>query len=185
MGRLVYTGIGSLDGFIADENGDFEWAAPSTEVHAFINRRDQAVALELYGRRLYEVMKVWETFGTEPGAHHVERDYGEAWRGRDKIVYSTTLPEVATARTTLERSFDPVAVRALVDRTDGDVTIGGPDLASHALRAGIVDRVEYYVVPVVIGNGTRLLPPDLRLQLELVDEHRFQSGVVFLSYETS
>lgn len=183
MGRLVYSGIGSLDGFIADENGDFVWSAPSDEVHAHINERDRAVVAELYGRRLYEVMKVWETFGTGPDASGVERDYGEIWRNRDKTVYSTSLPSVNTGRTRLERHFDPAAVRRYVDEFDGDVNIGGPGLAAHALRAGIVDRVEYYANPIILGGGKHWLPPGVRLPLRLVAERRFGNGVVYLAYE--
>lgn len=182
MGRLVYTGIGSLDGYVADVDGGFDWAAPDEEVHAFVNQRDRAVSLELYGRRLYDVMRVWETYGTEPDSHPVEREYGEIWRGRDKVVYSTTLAEVTTTRTRLERHFDPATVRRLVEQATGDVNIGGPGLAAHALRAGLVDRVEYYAHPVVIGGGTRWLPDALLLDLRLLATHRFACGVVHLEY---
>lgn len=183
MGQLIYTGIGSLDGFIADADGHFDWSAPDEAVHAFINERDRDVVLELYGRRLYEVMKVWETYGTGPNAAEPERVYGKQWRGRDKVVYSTTLPAVGTSRTRLERDFVPGTVRRLVDEVDGTVTIGGADLAARALRAGIVDRLEYYVNPLIIGAGTPWLPACLKLGLRLVEEHRFGSGVVFLGYE--
>src|SRR5659263_22870 len=169
MGHLVYAGIGSLDGFIADARGEFDWSAPSEEVHRFINGRDRAVVAELYGRRLYEVMKVWETYGTGPDATPVEREFGEIWRNRDKVVFSTTLPSVSTGRTRLERSFDPRAVRRFVDEVDGDVNIGGAHLAAQALRVGIVDRVEYYVNPVIVGAGTRWLPADLHVALRLVE----------------
>jgi len=145
MGQLVYTGIGSLDGFTADAHGEFDWSAPSEEVHSFINERDRAVAAELYGRRLYEVVRAWETFGTGPDATPVEREYGKIWRNRDKVVFSTALPSVSTARPRLERSFDPRAVRRFVDEVDGDVNIGGANLAAQALRAGIIDRDEYYL----------------------------------------
>lgn len=185
MGRLIYAGIGSLDGYIADPDGNFDWSAPDEEVHAYINDRDRAVTAELYGRRLYEVMKVWETFGTSPEASAVERDYGEIWRGRDKVVYSRTLSSVDTVRTRLEPVFDPAQARSLVDQAEGDVNIGGPELAAHALRAGIVDTVEYYANPVIIGGGTPWLPDDLRLQLRLVEVHRFSGGVVHLTYEVS
>ncbi len=184
MGQLVYAGIGSLDGFIADAQGGFDWSAPSEEVHSFINERDRAVAVELYGRRLYEVMSVWETFGTEPDASAVEREYGEIWRNRDKVVFSTKLQSVSTARTRLERSFDPAAVRRFVDEADGDVNIGGAHLAAQALRAGVVDRIEFYVNPVIMGAGTRWFPNDLRVHLRLVEQRRFSDGVVFLAYET-
>lgn len=183
MGRLVYAGIGSLDGFVADAQGDFDWSAPDEEVHRYLNERDRAVTAELYGRRLFEVMKVWETYGTSPEVTDVERQYGEQWRGRPKEVFSTSLSSVGTSRTTLHRHFDPVAVRRLVDDTDGDVSIGGPDLAAQALRAGIVDVLEYYANPVVVGGGTPWLPSGLRLGLHLVEHHRFGNGVVHLVYE--
>lgn len=183
MGRLVYASIGSLDGFIADADGSFDWSAPDEEVHAYLNERDRTVTTELYGRRLYEVMQVWETYGTDPDAHAVEREYGEIWRGRDKIVFSTTLSSVDTARTRLERQFDAAEVRRLVDAAEGDVSIGGPELAAHALRAGIVDAVEYYANPVILGSGTPWLPDDVRLGLRLVETRRFGCGVVHLAYE--
>lgn len=183
MGRLIYAGIGSLDGYIADPDGGFDWSAPDEEVHAYINERDRTVTTELYGRRLYDVMKVWETLGTAPDSPDVERDYGEIWRGRDKVVFSTTVPGVDTARTRLERRFDPGEVRRLVDEAVGDVTIGGPGLAAQALRAGIVDRVEYYVNPIIVGGGTHWLPGGLRRGLRLVEEHRFDCGVVHLTYD--
>ncbi|GAB3583342.1 dihydrofolate reductase family protein [Calidifontibacter terrae] len=183
MGRLVYICIGSLDGYVADERGEFDWCAPDAQVHTYLNERDQPVVAELYGRRLYEVLKVWQTYGTEPDAHPAERAYGEQWRGRDKVVFSTSLAAVETPRTQLERSFDPVAARRFVDSVDGIVTIGGPTLAAHALRAGIVDSVEYYANPVVVGGGTAWLPSDLRVGLQLTGEHRFDSGVVHLAYD--
>ncbi|ANS79393.1 Dihydrofolate reductase [Serinicoccus hydrothermalis] len=183
MGRLVYAGIGSLDGYVADAEGEFDWSAPDAEVHAYLNERDKLVSAELYGRRLYEVMKVWETYGTGPDAEPEERQYGEQWRGRPKVVFSRTLTGVDTAHTTLERDVDPGRLRAYVDAAEGDVSIGGPELAAHALRAGIVDAVEYYASPVVLGAGTPWLPADLRLDLRLVDVHRFGNGVVHLAYE--
>ncbi|MCW5954871.1 MAG: dihydrofolate reductase family protein [Propionibacteriaceae bacterium] len=183
MGQLIYTGIGSLDGFIADLDGDFNWSAPSEEILSFINHRDRAVAAELYGRRLYQVLQVWETYGTDSAATTAEREYGETWRNRDKVVFSTTLHSVDTSHTRLENSFEPTSVRRFVDDADGDVNIGGPALAAHALRAGIVDRFEYYVNPVVLGAGKQWLPGDLRVNLRLTEEHRFDNGVVFLAYE--
>lgn len=182
MGRLVYVSIGSLDGYFADEDGNFDWSAPDEDVHGFINAREAAVSAELYGRRLYDVMKVWETFGTHPDDSEVEREYGEQWRNRDKVVFSRTLAEVSTSRTTLEREFDPVAVRAFVDAQPGDVSIGGGELAAEALRAGIVDAVEYYANPVVLGAGKPWLPAGLRLDLTLTSATRFACGVVHSAY---
>lgn len=185
MGRLVYGSIGSLDGFMADAQGSFEWSAPGEEVHAIINERDRTVVADLYGRRLYEVMQVWETYGTGPEASPAERDFGELWRGRDKVVFSSSLESVDTARTRLERVFDPAAVRAWVDTLDGDVTIGGAELAATALRAGIVDRLDYYVNPVVVGGGKRWLPEGLTLGLRLVEQRRFDDGVVYVAYDVA
>ena len=185
MGRLVYGGIGSLDGFIADEQGDFDWSAPSDEVMEYLNVRDRAVTCELYGRRLYEVMKVWETYGTEPDASVVDRDFGQWWRHRDKVVFSTTIGSVSTSRTTLQSVFDAGRVRQLVEANDGDVSIAGPTLAAHALRAGIVDRLEYYASTVILGAGKHWLPAGVRLNLTLTDEHRFSNGVVHLAYDVN
>ncbi|AKT50970.1 dihydrofolate reductase family protein [Arsenicicoccus sp. oral taxon 190] len=185
MGRLVYTSIGSLDGYVADTTGDFGWCAPDEEVHAYLNARERGAVTQLYGRRLYEVLRVWETYGTEPDAHPVEREYGELWRSQHKVVFSRTLDDVTTSRTTLARTFDPAQVRRLVDDTHGDVGIGGPELAAVALLAGIVDQVEYYASPVIVGGGTHWLPAGLRLGLRLVDAHRFSSGVVHLVYQVT
>lgn len=185
MGQLVYASIGSLDGFIADTQGRFDWSAPDEEVHAYLNERDRGVTLELYGRRLYEVMKVWETYGRGPDAAAVEREYGENWRGRDKVVYSRTLASVDTSRTRLEREFDPDTVRRLVDEAEGDVSVGGPELAAHALGAGLVDVLEYYANPIIIGRGKPWLPDDLRVDLRLLEMHRFACGVVHLAYEVA
>jgi dihydrofolate reductase len=177
MGKLVYSAITSLDGYIADERGEFDWAAPDEEVHAFVNDRERGIGTYLYGRRMYEVMRVWETFGDDDA---VTRDFAAIWRAADKVVYSTTLPEVTTARTRLEREFDADAVRKLT--AHGDVSIGGADLAAHALRAGLVDECHLYLNPVVVGGGTRALPDDFRARLELSEQHRFGSGVVHLGY---
>jgi dihydrofolate reductase len=182
MAHLVYAAITSLDGYVADEQGNFDWAAPDEAVHAHVNDLERELGTYLYGRRMYEVMRVWETFGTAPDADPVERDYAELWRAADKVVYSTTLPEVTTTRTRLERSFEPDAVRALKDSADRDLGIGGPGIAAHALAAGLVDRVHLYLNPVVVGGGTAALPDGVRTGLELVDEHRFGNGVVYLAY---
>ncbi len=183
MGRLVYTCIGSLDGFVNDEQGEFDWCTPDSEVHAYLNGRDRAVVLELYGRRLYDVLKVWETYGTGPGAEPEEQAYALQWRGRDKIVHSRTLAAAETSRTTVIREFDPVAVRRMVEEVDGDVSIGGPTLAAQALRAGIVDAVEFYASPVTVGRGTHWLAGDVRMQLRLTGVHRFGNGVVHTAYD--
>lgn len=183
MGRLIYIGIGSLDGYVADEAGEFDWSAPDEEVHAHVNQRDAGVTLELYGRRLYEVMKVWQTYGDDPGEPDAVRDYAAQWRGRDKVVFSRTLTEVETPRTRLVADFDPDQVRAWVDAAEGDVGIGGATLAGEALRAGLVDAVEYYANPVIVGGGLPWLPHGLALNLRLTGERRFARGVVHLAYD--
>jgi dihydrofolate reductase len=182
MARLVCTGITSLDGYIADENGAFDWSEPDDEVHAHVNDLERPVGTHLYGRALYEVMRYWETAHTEPGQSQVALDYAAVWQSADKVVYSTTLETVTTARTRLERTFDPQAVRAMKESADRDLGIGGPVLAAHAFRAGLVDEVCVYVSPVVVGGGRRFLPDKVRLDLELVDQRRFGNGVVFLRY---
>jgi dihydrofolate reductase len=177
MARLQYVAICSLDGYTADADGKFDWAAPDEELHAFINDLERPVGTYLYGRRMYETLAVWQTIGG-PEHHAIENDYAEIWRAADKVVYSTTLADVSTPRTRLERSFDPAAVRQLVTSAGADVSIGGPGLAAAAFRAGLVDDVHHFLHPVVVGGGTRALPDDVRFDLELVDEHRFGNGVV-------
>jgi dihydrofolate reductase len=152
---------------------------PSDEVHAFVNDLERGVGTYLYGRRMYEVMRYWET---APADGPIARDYADVWRAADKVVYSTTLPEVTTARTRLERAFDPADVRRMVDESERDVSVGGPTLAAHALRAGLVGEVRLFLSPVVVGGGTRALPDGVRLDLRLLDERRFANGVVYLRY---
>jgi dihydrofolate reductase len=179
LANLVYTAITSLDGYIADEHGGFEWAAPDEEVHAFVNDLERPVGTYLCGRRLYEVMVVWETLD-EP--EPVMQDYAAIWRAADKVVFSTTLTEVASARTRLERRFDPESVRRMKDEADRDLSVGGAELAAHAFRAGLVDECHLFLNPVVVGGGTRALPDDARSDLELLDVDWFASGVVHLHY---
>jgi dihydrofolate reductase len=181
-GRLIYSAIASLDGYTADAAGTFEWAAPGPEVHAFINDLERAAGTCLYGRRMYETMAVWETMdvSAEP---EVMRDYAEIWRAADKIVYSRTLADVSTPRTRIEREFDPEAVEAMKDIAERDLTVGGPGLATHALRAGVVDECQLFLVPTIVGGGTRALPDGVRIGLELLDERRFEGGVVYLRYQ--
>ena len=179
MGRLIYTAIASLDGYVVDADGSFDWAAPDEEVHAFVNDQERGVGTYLLGRRMYEVLVAWESMDDEAA---VMRDYAQIWRSADKLVYSSTLDEVVSARTRLERTFEPEAVRRLVAEADADVSIGGPTLAAHAVRAGLVDEFQLFVNPVVVGGGTSWLPDDLRVDLSLVGEHRFPNGVVHLRY---
>ena len=181
MGSLVYTVLASLDGYVCDEQGSFEWAAPDAEVHAFVNSVERGVGTHLLGRRMYDVLKVWDQpaeFATEPQT----REYAEIWAATDKVVYSTTLSEVTTKRTRLERELRPDAVRQLKEQTDRDLGIGGPGLAAHALRAGLVDEVGIFVAPVVVGGGTGWLPAGLRVDLDLLEERRFRGGTAYLRY---
>ena len=184
MAALTYTSIASLDGYVADADGDFGWAEPDEEVHRFVNDMEESVGTYLYGRRLYETMAVWDTDDWLADQSRVEHEYARIWRAADKVVYSTTLESVTTARTRLERSFDPVAVRQLKAGAVRDLGVGGPGLAAAALRAGLVDECSLFVVPVVVGGGTRWLPDGLRLGLELTAERRFGNGVVLLRYRT-
>ncbi|MEL4318223.1 dihydrofolate reductase family protein [Leifsonia sp. YIM 134122] len=183
MARLIWSGIQSLDGYIADADGEFDWSAPDEEVHAFVNERERGIGTYLYGRRLYEVMKVWQDIDeTTPDVSVAMLEYARLWREADKVVYSATLETVPLPSTRLERRFDVNAVRRLVAGADTDVGIGGAELAGHAVRAGLVDQYQLYVNPVIIGGGSRYLPPGVRIDLELTDEHRFSNGVVYLEY---
>ena len=183
MAKLIYSAIASLDGYVADAEGRFDWAEPDVEVHSFINDLERRVGTYLYGRRLYEVMAVWETMplAEQPRFLH---DFAETWREADKIVYSRTLEAVSTARTRIERAFDPHEVRQLKAAAGRDITVGGPDLAAQAFEAGLVDELHLFVAPVVVGGGTQSLPGNVRLRLDLVDERRFRSGVIYLRYRT-
>jgi dihydrofolate reductase len=184
MAKLVYSAIASLDGYVADEDGNFDWAAPDEEVHAFVNDLERKVGTYLYGRRMYEVMRYWETAQAVTDQPPVMRDFAEIWQAADKIVYSRTLEAVSTARTRIERDFDPEAVRRMKAQAERDLSVGGPDLAAQALGAGLVDECHLFVAPVVVGGGKRSLPDDVRLKLELLDERRFGSGMVYLYYRT-
>lgn len=181
MGRLVFFASSSVDGCTADTAGGFDWAAPDAEVHAFVNDLEREVETALYGRRMYEVMSYWET-GGGPEAPEVERDYAQVWRRTGKVVYSRSLAEVTTARTELHRELDARHVRALVARSGGDVTLGGPTLARAAFDAGLVDEVRLLLVPVIVGGGLRALPDTARLDLSLAEQRRFASGTVYLRY---
>ena len=181
MAKLIYSSIASVDEYVADEQGNFDWAAPDNEVHAFVNDLERPVGTYLYGRRMYAVMVAWETMPTEDEPT-VIRDYAEIWRATDKIVFSTTLDNASSDKTRIERSFDPDVVRQLKHSARRDLSVGGPGLAAHALAAGLVDECHLFVAPVIVGGGTRFLPEDLRLDLELVEERRFGNGTVYLQY---
>jgi len=182
MADLIYSAITSLDGYVADEEGNFDWAAPDEQVHALVNDLERPIGTYLYGRRMYEVMRYWETALTVADQTPSVRDYAELWQTADKIVYSTTLEEASTAKTRIERDFDPEAVRELKISAHRDLSVGGPGLAARAIEAGLVDELRWFVTPVVVGGGTRWLPDRVRLVLELADESRLDNGVVFLRY---
>jgi dihydrofolate reductase len=183
MARLIYSGIMSLDGYLADEQGNFDWSAPDQEVHTFVNDLTRPVGTHLYGRRMYEVMTAWETLDLTDQPPEM-RDFAQIWRAADKIVYSRTLTGPTTARTRVEREFDPATVRRLKQTAGHDLTVAGPDLAAHAIRAGLVDEWQLFVSPVIVGGGNPYLPDHVRIALELLDERRFGNGVVFLRYRT-
>jgi dihydrofolate reductase len=184
VGKLIYSAITSLDGFVADENGNFDWAAPDDEVHGFVNDMERPVGTYLLGRRMYEVMVYWETVQTadEPA---VINDYAEIWQAADKIVYSKTLETASSNRTRIEHNFDPEAVRQMKAEASRDMSIGGPDLAAQAIRAGLVDELHLFVNPIVIGSGNPALPSNVRVMLELLDQKRFSNGVVHLHYSVA
>jgi dihydrofolate reductase len=182
MADLIYSTIASLDGYTADEHGNFGWAAPDAEVHQFVNDLERSIGTYLYGRRMYETMAVWATPEVFADQSPVTLDFSQIWQQADKIVYSRTLESASTARTRIERDFDPEAIRRLKAAAESDISVGGPSLAAHAIRAGLVDVYQLFVAPVVVGGGTRALPSGVRLALELADERRFASGFVYLAY---
>jgi dihydrofolate reductase len=181
VAKLIYSVIMSLDGYVADEDGKFDWAEPDEEVHTFVNDLERPIGTYLYGRRLYEVMVAWETLHLADQPPFI-RDYAEIWRAADKVVYSKTLETMSSARTRIERDFDPETVRQLKAGAERDVSVGGPGLAAHAIRAGLVDEYRLLVAPAVVGGGTPSLPDDVRLTLELLDERRFGNGMVHVRY---
>jgi dihydrofolate reductase len=184
MARLIYSSISSLDGYVADADGSFDWAVPDDEVHAFVNDLERPIGTYLYGRRMYDVMAAWETVATGPDEPPLTREFAELWQAADKVVYSRTLEAATTARTRIERAFDPAAVRQMKAAASRDITIGGPGLAAEALRAGLVDECHLFLSPIVVGGGTPSFPDGLRRQLELLGERRFGNGVVHLHYRT-
>lgn len=182
MGTLIYTGITSLDGYINDAHGRFDWAAPGQVVHAFVNDLERDIGTYLYGRRMYDTMTYWETPSPGIDASPVTREYQRIWSSARKIVYSSTLDAVASENTTIERVFDPEIVAEVVGRADSDVSIGGAHLAAHALRAGLVGELRMFLNPVIVGDGTPFLPEGYSDRLELLDEQRVDEGVVYLRY---
>jgi dihydrofolate reductase len=182
MAKLVYTAITSLDGYVEDEGGKFDWAAPDEEVHAFVNDLEREIGTYLCGRRLYEVMVVWETLQSD---HPVMRDYAEIWRSADKVVYSRTLDAPSSERTRIEREFDPETVRQMKSEARRDISVGGAELAAQAIRARLVDECHLFLSPVIVGGGKRALPDNARVELELMDERRFGNGVVHVHYRVA
>jgi dihydrofolate reductase len=182
MARLIYSAIASLDGYVNDQDGRFDWSAPDEEVHAFVNDAERPIGTYLYGRRMYDVMAVWETMPTGDDESPATNDYAEIWRAAEKVVYSRTLDAPRTPRTRIERDFDAAAVRAMKEGATADLSVGGAELAGQALRAGLVDEVSLLLSPIAVGGGTPALPHGARLHLELLDERRFSGGVVYLRY---
>jgi dihydrofolate reductase len=185
MSKLIYNSISSLDGYVADEEGNFDWAAPDEEVHAFINDLVRPVGTHLYGRRMYETLAPWETDPSLAAHSEVTRDFAEIWQAADKIVYSSSLESAPTRRTQIERDFDPESVRQLKASAGSDLAIGGPTLAAQAFAAELVDECQLFFAPEIVGGGNRSLPDDVRLSLELLDERRFGSGFVYVRYGTA
>jgi dihydrofolate reductase len=184
MGKLIYSAIASLDGYTVDAQGNFDWSAPDSEVHDFVNNLERPIGTYLYGRRMYETMSVWETMVVD-GEPRVVQDFAGIWRRATKIVYSRGLHTVGTTRTTIEREFVPDEVRALKQQSESNLSIGGAHLAAEALRAGLVDEIHLFLSPIIVGGGTRALPDGIRLNLDLLDESRFAGGVVHLHYRVA
>jgi dihydrofolate reductase len=182
VAKLIYSALASLDGYVEDDRGDFEWAAPDHEVHAFVNDLERPIGIYLYGRRMYETMVYWETVDTGGDQPAVSDDFAEIWRAADKVVYSRSMQAPSSARTRVERNFDPLEIRQLKESSARDITIGGATLAGEALAADLVDECHLFLSPIVVGGGKRALPAGTRVQLELLDERRFRSGVVYLRY---
>jgi dihydrofolate reductase len=182
VAKLIYSTIASLDGYVADKDGNFEWAEPDEQVHEFINDLERPVGTFLYGRRMYETMVGWETDATLAARSEVMRDFAQIWQAADKIVFSRTLQEASTDRTRIERDFDPEAVRRIKASAGSDLTVGGPHLAAQAFKAGLVEECQLFFAPMVVGSGNRSLPDDVRVALRLLDERRFDSGMVYLRY---
>jgi dihydrofolate reductase len=182
MAHLIYSAISSLDGYIEDTDGRFDWAMPDEEEHRFMNNLERAAGTYLYGRRMYETMMVWETDPSLAADSPITRDFAEIWQAANKIVYSRTLEAVFTRKTQIERNFDPEAIRQLKETAEHDIVIGGPGLAAHAFRSGLIDECLLFLAPVIVGGGKRFLPDNVRLDLELMEERRFGSGMVYLRY---
>lgn len=182
MAHLIYSAISSLDGYIEDTDGNFDWAMPDEEVHKFINDLERAAGTYLYGRRMYETMTVWETDPDLAADSPLTQDFAEIWQAANKIVYSKTLETASTRKTQIERNFDPEAIQKLKETSQHDIVIGGPELATQAFRAGLIDECHLFIIPIIVGGGKQSLPEGVRLELELLQERRFGNGMVFLRY---
>lgn len=182
MAKLIYSAIASLDGYVADEEGKFDWSAPDEEVHSFVNELERPIGTYLLGRRMYEVLAYWETADAIADLPPFAHEFAEIWQAADKIVYSKTLDTVSSARTRIEREFEPEVIRQLKATAGRDITVGGPELAAQAIEAGLVDELQLFVTPIVVGGGKPSLPKGVRVALELLDERRFSNGVVYLYY---
>ncbi len=182
MAQLIYSAISSLDGYIEDTDGKFDWAMPDEEVHKFVNNLERGAGTHLYGRRMYETLMVWETDPNLAAESPLMRDFAEIWQAANKIVYSKTLEAVSTRKTQIERNFDPEAIRQLKEASEHEILIGGADLAAHAFRAGLIDEYHLFLTPIIVGGGKPSLPDNVRLELELLEERRFGNGMVFLRY---
>lgn len=185
MAKLIYWANTSLDGYITDEHGRYDWTAPDDEVFQFVTDFERPIGTYLYGRRLYQEMIYWETAHTQPGQSDLMLDFARVWQAADKVVYSRTLDTVSTARTRIERTFDPAAVRQLKAQAGRDITVGYADLAGQAIKAGLVDELHLLIYPVTVGGGTSALPAGAQVPLELLSQRRFASGVVHLHYRTA
>ena len=182
MAHLIYSAISSLDGYIEDRDGSFDWAMPDEEVHRSINNLERTAGTYLYGRRMYETMMVWETDPNLAAESPLMRDFAEIWQAADKFVYSRTLETVSTRKTQLERTLDPDAIRKMKEAAEHDILIGGPELAAQAFRAGLIDECHLFLTPIIVGGGKQSLPDNIRLELELLEERHFSNGTVFLRY---
>lgn len=184
MANLIYVANTSLDAYTEDQEGKFDWTEPSEEYFRFITNLVRATRTHLYGRRMYESMLVWETDPNLAAESPLRRDFAEIWQAAEKIVYSRTLGTISTRKTQLERTFDPEAIRQLKEAVEHDILIGGPELAAHAFRAGLIDECHLFIIPILVGGGKSALPDNLRLELELLDERHFSNGTVYLRYRT-
>lgn len=182
MAHLIYSAISSLDGYIEDKDGNFDWAMPDEEVHGFINNLERTVHTYLYGRRMYETMMVWETDPNLAADSPLTQDFSQIWQAADKIVYSKTLASASTRKTQIERDFNPEAIKQLKKTAQHDISIGGPDLAAHAFQARLIDECQLFLTPIIVGGGKPSLPDKVRLELDLLEERRFGNGMVFLRY---